>query len=170
MDTFTPAQLEAFTGLKVGSQRSWDSNGLFMNFADRTEGGQRRFGKSAVLFVAAVRAMADMGFELSISAQVVSRCLPEIASSIDGRPLSLGEAEAPYIFIWKKSDTTRQGHELLQSQGLHIAHEGEFEFLRLADLNRIPFFSKAGGSVVVPSALADRIPDAVKDLFRGDQE
>lgn len=168
MDTFTPAQLEAFTGLSVGAQRAWDKQGLFMGRNERTKGGQRRFRASDVLFVASVREIAALGLELPLAAQIADLCLPEISSHVDGSPFIFGEDQTPFLFIWRSEDTTDEaGEAFANGSQARVAHPSGKEFMRLADLNRIPFFSKSGGTVLIPSDIAKRLPQAVKDLFTG---
>lgn len=171
MDTFTPAQLEAFTGLSVGAQRAWEKQGLFMGRNERTKGGQRRFRLGDVLYVASVREFAAMGLELPLAAQIADSCMPEISSCLDGSPFIFGENKSPYLFIWRSEDTTAEAAQAFADGSQpRVGRPGGKEFMRLSDLNRIPFFSKAGGTVLIPSEVAKRLPQAVKDLFKGDEE
>lgn len=167
MQSFTPSQLEALTGLSVGSQRAWDKQGLFLDRVERTKGGQRRFSVSDMVFVSASRTLADMGYHLPLAVRVVGLCLSEIVDRIKDREPASGELGYPFIFIWRSEDTTEEAGRLAAlGEWQRIASEDEigFEFIRMADLNRIPVFSRSGGFVVVPADIARRLPQAIRDF------
>lgn len=157
---FTPAQLEALTGLSVSNQRAWERQGLFLGRSERTAGGQRRFKLGDVLFVASVRAMAEMGFELKVCAHALDRCLGDVSDALRGRPNLVGSSARDAVFIWHDGDSTDEGSysgDLLGQTGYRV--------IRLNDLNRIRAFSKSGGAVFFPRDLARKIPPAVADYF-----
>lgn len=165
MRLHTPAQLEALTGLTTGSQRMWRQN-ILQGRGMVKSGGHSRFRNSDVLFVALTRAVGDMGLPLLVAANVADLCMGEVANALRRQaPYIPSERTHPYVFVWRLADTNCDG--ALQEVG-SFSEVGDTGFCvyRLADLNRIPAFSQAGGFVLIPADLANRIPRAVADLFR----
>lgn len=163
MHNFTPAQMEAFTGLTVGTQRAWRMNGHFQGRGSQTDGGHWRFCSADVLFVEVVKRVAEMGCDLGTAARVADLCLGEVVAAIRGNgPLFPIEQSHPFVFVWRLSDT-QPAREL---DGIGAMEGSDFAVMRLADLRRIPEISRSGGMIFIPADLARKVSQPVRDLFR----
>ncbi len=163
MRLHTPAQLEALTGLTVGNQRTPAWRAILEGRSQQSKGGHWRFCDADVLFVSAVRAVATMGFELTVAGSIVEMCLGEVVDAIRGRLPKGVEESHPYIFVWRIEDTS---NTILRETGGVSAIQGtSYCAHRLRDLNRIPDHSRSGGFVLIPRDIARRIPQAITDLF-----
>lgn len=174
MRLHTPAQLEELTGLTVGSQRTaaWRSN--LENRGQQTAGGHWRFCDEDVLFVSAVRAIGAKGIDLAVASRAASMCLEEILAVLKGEEPAKINGGKPFLFLFDFGDITQEcldapADSELKAGGKLVYAEQPLTavLIPLSNLNLIPRISRAGGTVLLPSDVARKIPLRVADLFSG---
>lgn len=177
---FTPSDLADITGLSTGAQRLWRRDGLFRDHGTPTDGGHWRFDSRAVIFVVATRAVASMGVSLAVAGMLVDSFILEIEGEITGKP-RIHPARA-HCFAWRRDDSTdeafsclrdsriqidRNVHGNLRTDALTIHQNDGWCAVNTDDLNDIPRLSKAGGVVITPAGIADKLPRQVILAVKG---
>lgn len=172
MTLHTPAQLEALTGLTVGTQRAPSWRAHLNGRGQQSKGGHWRFTDQDVLFVSTVRAIGDKGVDLAVACAAASMCLEEIVAVITGADPSPFNKCKPFIFVSSMSDIPIEwmdapANSEFKEGGRWVHAEKPFTAILtpLRDLNLIPRISTAGGIVLIPADIARKIPKAVADLF-----
>ena len=158
----TPSQVEAFTGLGVGAQRAWARQGFLDRCSDFTEGGHRRFRDADVLFIAVTRAIGTMGIDLEVASKISDTILVDVVDSIQKTQTFPIQGTHPFVLVWPAQETR---DEAMRTYKKWLVSAGDFNFIRLYDLNRAPFFAKFGGFFIFPKSLWQKLPQAVLDLF-----
>ena len=157
MPLFTPSELETLTGLSVANQRAWRHSGFLRDRGEQTAGGHWRFRPGDVLFVATARAVADMGLTLGVATVVADHVLRDVAAAVRGEDGA--RPDHPFVLIWKAVDTARD------APGVLTTDDDGFSFIALADLARVPAFTRSGGFVLIVADIARKIPPEVAALF-----
>lgn len=180
-DLYSPAQLAALTGLAVGNQRNWRRDGFFRKHGVQGAGGYWKFSKHDVLYVAAVRALAeeyDLG--IAVAGMLADTFFLEILAAVQRKPREPGEAK--YVFAWKRKNSTFEAEDALAADGylhlerwtdgkgqdaaLYLYQAGEWCAVQTNYLdNDHPRLSRTGGIIIVPEEIGWSIPPAVSDLF-----
>ena len=172
MRLHTPAQLEALTGLTVGSQRTPSWRTFLEGRGQQSKGGHWRFDDQGVLFVSIVRAIGDKGVDLAVACVAASMCLEEIVAVLTGADPAPFNRGKPFLFLSSMGDTPPEWLDApadseIKAGGRWVHAEKPFTGILtpLKDLNLIPRISRAGGVVLIPADIARKIPQAVADLF-----
>lgn len=90
--SFSPAELEAITGLSVDSQRDWRKRGFLRAKDDRK---WNRFDLSDVVFVMVMKAFADMGISLNDAKDAASIAILPVLRFAELRSASSGPISKP---------------------------------------------------------------------------
>lgn len=159
MNLITPAQLEALTGHTVENQRAWERAGVWCGRFERTKGGQRRFRKGDVIFVAASRIATVTGLELKVATAAIDAILPQIVALLRGKKMDGNDDQTMPLVVWPTVHSAPNAPKDVWNLG-----ESGFSAIRLADLRRIPLYATLGAVVLDPRGLAEALPQAVKDL------